>query len=77
MKFTLSNSFYHVFFKHQIFHVIARDDHALVTSQATRFTNLVEALNFIIDAANRLDFSFLIDLAGHGNPLADARLQDF
>src|SRR6185295_10860296 len=57
--------------QHEIAQVRARNHDALSAGQAFQPANVVVAFDFLIDAADRLNFAVLVDRPGHRDPLRD------
>ena len=57
--------------EHEIFGVCPRYDDPLGSAEGLGFAHLVKSFNLLIDTADGLDFAFLINGTGDGNPLFD------
>ena len=68
------HGFHHFFVQHQVLDIGGGDEYALVCGQALGLADTIEALNLLVDAADGLNLSLLIDRAGHGQALADGKL---
>src|SRR5579859_991417 len=65
----------HVLAQHQVLHVGRRYQYTLLAGQTPLLANVEEALDLLVDAADRLDAAVLIDRASDGKGLADRRLR--
>ncbi|MNJ71123.1 hypothetical protein D3C77_676310 [compost metagenome] len=61
----------HPFIKHQGGDVGFRNDRALLPGQTPRFAEPEEAFDLLVDPANRLYFTKLVDRAGDGETLLE------
>ena len=62
--------------EHEVAHVVARDEHALVAGEAARLADGVEALDLLVDATDRLDLAELVDGARDGDALPQRHVGD-
>jgi len=61
----------HFFAEHEIFGVRSGYDYPLGPGKGLGFTHLEISFNLLIDTTDGLDFAFLINGTGDGNPLFD------
>jgi hypothetical protein len=61
--------------QHQVVHIFGGNQHALGAGGPSA-ANVVEALDLLIHAADRLDVSLLVHRAGHGEFLANRQTSD-
>ena len=66
---------HHVLAQHQVLHVGPGDQHALLLVQPPGAADVEEALDLLVDAADRLHLALLVDRAGDGQRLPDRRLR--
>jgi len=64
VELALGYGFDHFFAQHQVVHVFRRDQHALISGETFHFADIVEAFDFLVHAAHRLNVSLLIHGAG-------------
>ena len=64
----------HFFLKHEILDVGGRDDNALLSGDAFFFAHFKKA-DLLIDIADGLYPSFLVDRSGHRNALLDGHIR--
>src|SRR5262249_16710251 len=67
---------HHVFAQHQVLYVRLGDQDALFVAEAARAADVEKALDLLIDAADRLDRTPLIDGARHRERLLDRHLRE-
>src|SRR5690606_25754813 len=66
----------HALIEHQVADVGVRDDHALLAAQAARLAQAEEALDLLVDPADRLHLTELVDRAGDGEALLERRARE-
>ena len=69
MEFSVIHGFQNIFAQHQIRHIGARNNHAMLAGQSLTDADIEEALDFFVNTADRLNLAKLINRAGYGNAL--------
>jgi hypothetical protein len=70
MEFSIFNRFHDVFTEHKIFDVALRYHNPLAAGKADFAAAVVESFDLLIDTANGLYFSLLVDGAGNRDVLS-------
>src|SRR3989442_2785868 len=76
MKAPLPDRVDDILSEHQVLGVARRDQHALVALQPLRLAHVEEALDLLVDPADRLDLALLVHGAGHGERLLDRQVRE-
>ena len=74
MELPFGDGFHYVGSKQQVGNVLTRDYDALITSEAATDTDIVEPLNLLVDTADRLNLTPLINRSRYGQVLTDRNL---
>src|SRR4029450_2993658 len=64
-----TDDLYHIWPQHEITHVGLRDNHTLCPREPTLHTDIIKALDLLIDAANSLDVAPLVDRTSYSQIL--------
>src|SRR5262245_604482 len=75
MKTPGSRRFHNVVPEHQVLHVGDGDEYPLLSRQPLSSTDVEKAFDFLVDAADDLHLSILVDRTGHRHALLDGQIR--